>query len=83
MIAPSPDWFVGVSGLSLLVDGVWVEQRVVELYPYDAGTDGGTSYTSANEPTVPPEEIRRISSPPHLSSSSVRLDESPTALISH
>jgi hypothetical protein len=57
MIAPSPDWFVGVSGLSLYEDGEWVEQRVVELFPYDAGTDSGSGYTSPDEPTVSPEAI--------------------------
>ncbi|MBC7250314.1 MAG: spondin domain-containing protein [Anaerolineae bacterium] len=66
MIAPSPDWFVGVSGLSLLEDGAWVTQKVVELYPYDAGTDSGTSYNSANLPTSSPEGIHRIETDPFL-----------------
>jgi hypothetical protein len=30
---------------------------VVELYPWDAGTDGGTSYASENAATDPPEPI--------------------------
>jgi hypothetical protein len=64
MIAPSPDWFVGVAGLSLLVDGEWVDSLVVELYPYDAGTDSGTTYTSPNEPTTPPETIYLIEGEP-------------------
>ncbi len=34
MIAPSPDWFVGVSGMSLLDgQGNWIPERVVMLYP--------------------------------------------------
>jgi hypothetical protein len=66
MIAPSPDWFVGVSGLSLLENGAWVEQKVVELFPYDAGTDSGSSYTSPDEPTSDPEAIYRIESDPLL-----------------
>lgn len=46
MTAPSPDWFVGVSGLSLLDEqGQWVQERQVVLVPYDAGTDDGDSYT--------------------------------------
>lgn len=45
MIFPSPDWFVGVSGLELCqTDCKWIERKEVELYPWDAGTDGGTSY---------------------------------------
>jgi hypothetical protein len=66
MIAPSPDWFLGVSGLSLLVDGAWVEQEVVDLYPYDAGTDSGATYTSPNAPTADPQLIYRIEADPLL-----------------
>ena len=33
MIAPSPDWFVGVHVLVLLEQGVWVEEVVVQLLP--------------------------------------------------
>ena len=42
-IEPTPDWFVGVAGLSLLdPSGQWVETREVDLYPWDAGyRDGG------------------------------------------
>jgi hypothetical protein len=64
MIAPSPDWFVGVSGLNLFENGAWIEQKVVELLPYDAGTDSGSSYTSPNEPTASPEPIYRIETEP-------------------
>ncbi|MCY3700684.1 MAG: spondin domain-containing protein [Gemmatimonadetes bacterium] len=62
MIAPSPDWFVGVSGLSLRDDeGNWTEELEVVLYPYDAGTDSGPNYTSANDDTQPKEPIRNLS----------------------
>ncbi len=60
MLAPSPDWFVGVSGLSLCENDEWVENKEVDLYPYDAGTDSGESYTSANSIANPPENIFRI-----------------------
>lgn len=61
MIAPSPDWFVGVSNLSLLDEqGQWVASQVVTLYPYDSGTDNGPDYTSPNEDTQPAEAIARI-----------------------
>lgn len=46
MIDPSPDWFVGVSGLELcLPNCTWIENKVMELYPWDAGTDSGATYT--------------------------------------
>ena len=61
MIAPSPDWFVGVTGLSLRDDdGNWIGEREVVLYPYDAGTDSGPNYTSANDDTRPKEPIHSL-----------------------
>jgi spondin-1 len=61
MIYPSPDWFVGVSGLELcLGNGSWIEQKVLNLYPYDAGTDSGPTYISPDQPTIPKEPIRKI-----------------------
>ena len=61
MIAPSPDWFVGVNGQSLLMDdGRWVDEVQVVLYPLDSGTDSGTSYRSANSDTSPPQPIRSL-----------------------
>ena len=61
MIAPSPDWFVGVSGLSLRDDeGNWLQELQVVLYPLDAGTDNGANYTSANDDTQPKEPIRSL-----------------------
>lgn len=61
MIAPSPDWFVGVSGLRLYKQGRWLDNVVVELIPYDAGTDSGVDFTSANADTDPPGNITKIS----------------------
>jgi hypothetical protein len=60
MVAPSPDWFVGVAGLELYRDGAWVDRLEVPLFPYDAGTDSGATYTAANQDTVPTEPIFRI-----------------------
>lgn len=53
MLAPSPDWFVGVRGLSLRENGAWIPHVVVDLALHDAGTDDGTSYASPNQPSVP------------------------------
>jgi hypothetical protein len=60
MIAPSPDWFVGVDSLNLYENDEFVDEKVITLYAYDAGTDSGTTYTSPNEPTDPPETIFKI-----------------------
>ena len=54
MVAPSPDWFVGVSGLTLLDDqGDWLASRSVNLYPWDAGTEEGAEFSLSNSPTSP------------------------------
>ena len=60
MLAPSPDWFVGVTGLPLRSPEGWIAYQEVDLYTYDAGTDSGTSYTSANSATVPAVPISRL-----------------------
>lgn len=57
MIAPSPDWFIGVRNLDLAPGGVWTGELVVDLYAYDAGTDSGPAYTSPDQPTIPPDPI--------------------------
>ena len=60
MIAPSPDWFTGVHGISLRENGAWVETKTVVLNLYDAGTDSGRSYASLDSDTQPRERIRQI-----------------------
>ncbi|MGB1249648.1 MAG: spondin domain-containing protein [Candidatus Promineifilaceae bacterium] len=50
MIAPSPDWFIGVNGLALQdSNGNWEPSITVDLYPYDAGTDAGATFEAAND----------------------------------
>ncbi|CAH2092340.1 unnamed protein product [Euphydryas editha] len=61
MFGPSPDWVVGVNGLDLCnKDCSWAESKVIDLYPYDAGTDNGISYMSPNSETIPREKMYRI-----------------------
>ena len=64
MVAPSPDWFVGVSAMSLFEGGTWIDRIVIELVAYDAGTDSGVSYTSANLATAPPATISKLVTSP-------------------
>lgn len=71
MLAPSPDWFVGVSNLSLLTNDDWVDEIVIDLDPYDAGTDSGASYESRDRDTSPREPIVHITMPPLASSGNV------------
>ena len=61
MIAPSPDWFVGVSGLSLLdAQGDWLASHSADLFPYDAGTEEGTGFSLSNAATSPQGTITSI-----------------------
>ena len=61
MVAPSPDWFVGVSGLTLLdAQGDWLASHSVDLYPYDAGTEEGTEFSLSNAATSPRGTITSI-----------------------
>lgn len=57
MVAPSPDWFVGVDGLSLHDGESWRPLVVMDLVVWDAGTDGGETFTAPNQPTEPPVPI--------------------------
>lgn len=72
MLAPSPDWFVGVRDLPLFQGGQWTDTLTVALFVYDAGTDSGPSYTSPNQATSPQEPIARIESSPFLVAGQVR-----------
>lgn len=50
MVAPSPDWYIGLNGLELLDSGGnWKSSINIPMsYVYDAGTDTGSNYTSSN-----------------------------------
>ena len=61
MIAPSPDWFVGVAGVSLLdAQNEWLASHAVDLFPYDAGTEDGTEFSLSNDATDPRGTITSI-----------------------
>lgn len=60
MIAPSPDWFVGVDGLALRDGGCWAPRIETDLVGYDAGTDRGTTFTARDADVTPHEPIGRI-----------------------
>jgi len=59
MIAPSPDWFTGVNAFSLCdtESGQWETSAFISVYPYDAGTDSGADFNSANDNTSPAEPV--------------------------
>jgi len=61
-VIPSPDWFVGVTNVSLCQNNVWVSELTVPLSLYDAGTDNGLTFTSPNWETSPRDPVKMISS---------------------
>jgi hypothetical protein len=57
MIAPSPDWFVGIDSYNLIQNGKWVNDITIHAYGYDAGTEDGDVFGYANPTTVPQQAI--------------------------
>ncbi|XP_076149161.1 spondin-2b isoform X2 [Alosa pseudoharengus] len=56
-IVPSPDWFVGMDSLNLCDGEHWKENISMDLYPYDAGTDSGFTFSSPNFETIPQDKV--------------------------
>lgn len=72
MIAPSPDWFTGAASLPLFADGAWLDRVEVVLWPWDAGSDSGTTWTAENAETQPRESIRLSAAPYFLYADGLR-----------
>lgn len=66
MLAPSPDWFVGVASLPLMENGNWIENKTIDLLVYDAGTDDGETYSAADANTDPKQPISQLTTTPFL-----------------
>ena len=64
MIAPSPDWFIGVGGLDLCEGLFWRASVELDIYAYDAGTDGGADYQSDDTPLEPYQPISMLTDAP-------------------
>lgn len=60
MVAPSPDWFVGISSLNLYRNGAWLSDTTIQLKVYDAGTEEGDVFGYNNPATVPQEKIQLL-----------------------
>ena len=64
MVAPSPDWFIGVNGLALRMNGAWLDDVVISLPAVDAGTDDGIDFTSPNQDANPAQPIATFAGTP-------------------
>lgn len=61
MVAPSPDWFIGVRDLALFDGREFVESLAIDLAVYDAGTDSGRVFITDDVDTQPRAPITRLS----------------------
>ena len=62
MVAPSHDWFVAVNSLPLFNNNTWLQNQTIQLKVYDAGSDSGRHFSSANLATTPLEKITLLTS---------------------
>jgi len=61
MLAPSPDWFIGIDSLDMCDNGNWRQSwDVTMLPPWDAGTEEGNQFSSSNAATSPHVNIFQI-----------------------
>lgn len=61
MIAPSPDWYIaGSTELFDTKDNLWFDEVSLIATAYDAGTDAGTTFTSADSASIPQQAIQKI-----------------------
>jgi hypothetical protein len=60
MLGPSPDWFIGVSGLRLHDGDDWVYNHVVDLHPFDGGTRSNNLFELGGPLTTPPDPVSLI-----------------------
>jgi hypothetical protein len=57
MLGPSPDWFVGTSGLDMMPNGAWRANHIFPLALYDGGTEEGLTPTMTNPASNPFQPI--------------------------
>lgn len=73
MIAPSPDWYVGCLNTNLFDENnEFVSEKTIVGTVFDAGTDSGETFTSANSDTQPPSPIQVITTPPLAENSIIK-----------
>ena len=53
MIAPTPDWFIGLHDFNLMPAGKWITDTTVNIYVYDAGTEEGDRFDMTNPDSSP------------------------------
>jgi hypothetical protein len=61
-LLPSPDWFTGFYLFDTVdeYDRTFFDSFLIRMYPWDAGTDLGNSYTAFDKDAVPADIVRRF-----------------------
>lgn len=54
---------MGVDSVDLCDGDRWKENVSLELFPYDAGTDSGFTFSSPNFETIPQDRITKVGQP--------------------
>jgi len=63
MMGPSPDWFTGIDSFSPRgPGGYWLRYFEIATYPFDAGTEQGTTYSINNAAESPHGPIYQLTS---------------------
>lgn len=60
MIAPSPDWFAGIHDVKPMTGGSWWSSFEINMFPMDAGTEQGNTYSGDNLAEDPLQGIMEI-----------------------
>ncbi|KAJ7352969.1 Spondin-2 [Desmophyllum pertusum] len=60
MIAPSPDWFVGIDSVNLCGSNGWEQSVERSLPAWDGGSDTGLGFESGNEMTMPHDLVKLL-----------------------
>ena len=63
MIAPSPDWFVGIDSVNLCGSNGWEKSVEISLPGWDGGSDSGLGFESGNEMTMPHDLVKLLTEP--------------------
>lgn len=60
MLAPSPDWFMGMANARLYSHGKWKPVVIAKAYAWDSGGDAGKTYLAADKDTSPKQKTKMI-----------------------
>lgn len=60
MLAPSHDWFIGIANFNLIENSQWIDEIVIDLRLYDAGTEEGNNFSFSGSDTTPRGLISRL-----------------------